>query len=109
MRKGRHLNEIDFENGHKIVPSTQDEEKEMRYAIQWGFQMGFDSMLNAEQATSISNGTERALLSSRNVNLMMKRWPNARVPYEIESSFTERERADIAWAVEEIQNKTCVR
>ena len=108
MEMGPPLNEIDFENGHEIVTSTQDEENEMKYAMQKG-EMGIDTILNGEQAASIANGAERALVSSRIVNTFSKRWPNARVPYEIESSFTQRERADIARAVEEIQNKTCVR
>ena len=105
---GPPLNEIDFENGHEIVTSTQDEENEMKYAMQKG-EMGIDTILNGERAASIATGAERALASSRIVNTFSKRWPNARVPYEIESSFTQRERADIARAVEEIQNKTCVR
>ena len=108
MEMGPPLNEIDFENGHEIVISTQDEENEMKYAMQMG-EMGIDTMLNGEQTASIANGAERVLVSSRMVNNFSKRWPNARVPYEIESSFTQRERADIARAVEEIQNKTCVR
>ena len=102
---GPPLNEIDFENGHEFVTITQEEENEMKYAIQ----KGLDTNLNAEQTASIANGTERTLVSSRNIFTMGKRWPNARVPYVISNSFTQRKRAVIARAFEEIQNKTCVR
>ena len=46
MEMGPPLNEIDFKNGHEIVPITQDEENEMKYAIQKGLEMGIDTMLN---------------------------------------------------------------
>ena len=104
MEMGPPLNEIDFKNGHDIVT----EEKEMKYAMQEGVAI-LDTMLNAEKSAFIANGTERALVSSRNASPNGKRWPNARVPYVISSSYTQRQRAIIARAFEEIQNKTCVR
>ena len=38
-----------------------------------------------------------------------KKWPGARIPYQISSTFTSRERSVIAGAIKQYHDKTCIK
>jgi len=65
-----------------------------------------DMVLSPEQQQALHSGdTEKLVFGSKTRG----RWPNARVPYQIESSIDSKTRASIMKAIEQYHKHTCLR
>ena len=108
------LQKKDYINGENIDEDTElsEDEDPVEDAMEKGDGFQGDMDLTPEEAEIIINGTENDSISMRSV-LKEKHWPrvgsNVKIPYVISGKYSEKERANIARAFEDIETNTCLR
>ena len=112
----RHLSFSDYYSGFKIDEDHQipDDKDPVEDAMEKGKDFQGDIVLNAKEKEIITNGTKNDSISMR-AAMREGHWngnprdDNVYIPFTISREFKKRERKNIARAIEDYNEKTCIR
>ncbi|KAK7080142.1 Meprin A subunit beta [Halocaridina rubra] len=104
---GEPLSPEDFSVALNMVHDTIDTNKEPDPIELAGLYEGDIAISDQNELHDMVTGREATQRNA--INDMTKRWPNGVIPYVISSSYNSNERATIAMAMKNYQEKTCIR
>ncbi|KAI6187333.1 Zinc metalloproteinase nas-8 [Aphelenchoides besseyi] len=118
-----HLTEQDFKNAEKYNDMLIDKKSkrgsilshqkfyrgDIRGRAQWISMVGFVLFVLIVKFQRLNRSKLRTGVRRNGVISIIKKWPQARIPYVLSTQYNERERAVLARAFQEYHRKTCIR